>query len=80
MLGLIRHYREEFLFVNLSILVEVKFIDHCLSIERHVSSLGRAGSEALKSVQFIIFQPIAYFLGYSPEVAQTNLACIVVVE
>lgn len=79
-LGLIRHYREEFLLVNLSILVKVKFINHRLSVTRDIRKLEGWGSETLKDVQFVILQSITNFLGHPSEVAQTNLPCVIIVE
>ena len=39
-LGLVRHYRKEFLLIDLSVLVKVKFIDHCLSVARGIRKWG----------------------------------------
>ena len=45
-----------------------------------VRKLGGWEPGALEDVQFVVLQPVTDFLGYSSEIAQANLARIVVVE
>jgi hypothetical protein len=72
------HDGEELLLVDLAVLVHVELVDHGLSERSELAAPGVTGGVC--NSQLIVLQPVANLLRYPAQVAEANLARVVVVE
>jgi hypothetical protein len=79
-LCLVSHNVDKFLLVNLAVLVEIKLVNHRLSVDKRALIRKKEKKNKDADAQLVLLEAVANLFSYAPEIAYGDLARIVIVE